>query len=133
MNFVKKNIKWIIVIIVSIIIASSITVYATSYLAKDITYKDGKNVEQALNELYGRKHIETGSINITFSHSWVYQTIEFENEYTNIPEIYYGYNAGNSGGSVYVTDITTTSFKIGYNSFFNTLNSDTIKWFAVGQ
>lgn len=38
-----------------IIIASSIAVYAVIN-AKDITYKNGKNVEEALNELYEKKN-----------------------------------------------------------------------------
>ena len=40
--------------IVGIIVASSITAYAV-ISAKDITYREGKNVEEALNELYSRK------------------------------------------------------------------------------
>lgn len=52
MNFIKKNVKLIIGFIIGVILASTITVYATSYLAKDIIYKNEKNVEEALNELY---------------------------------------------------------------------------------
>ena len=43
----------IALVIVLIIIVSGASVYATSaYLASQVTYKDGKNVEQALNDLY---------------------------------------------------------------------------------
>ena len=43
----------IITIIILIIIASGISVYATAtYMASQVTYKDGKTVEQALNDLY---------------------------------------------------------------------------------
>ena len=59
MRFLKEKKGIIISFIIGVIIASSITVYATSYFAKDITYKDGKNVEQALNELYNRKATAT--------------------------------------------------------------------------
>lgn len=54
-----KMLKIIIIIIVSIVLASGISVYATySYFAKDISYKktDGTelSVEEALNELYNK-------------------------------------------------------------------------------
>ena len=56
MNFIKKNIKLIIGIIIGAILISGISVYATStIMANQVTYKNGKTVEQALNELYGRK------------------------------------------------------------------------------
>lgn len=49
---IKKNVKWIIAIIVGIVIASGISVYATStYLASDVSYKS-INVATALNDLY---------------------------------------------------------------------------------
>ena len=54
----KKGI--IISFIVGVILASCITVYATSYFAKDVMYKDGKSVEQALNELYTNKKKDLG-------------------------------------------------------------------------
>ena len=52
MEFLKEKKGIIISFIIGVILASSITVYATSYFAKDITYKDGKTVEYALNDLY---------------------------------------------------------------------------------
>lgn len=54
MGFLKEKKGIIISFIIGVIVASSITVYATSYFAKDVTYKDGKNVEEALNELYSK-------------------------------------------------------------------------------
>lgn len=67
MKFLMKNMKLIIGFVLVIIITSSITVYATSYFAKDITYKDGKSVEDALNELYEMKNynyvIKDGKVN----------------------------------------------------------------------
>ena len=59
MRFLKNNLKLIIGFIIGAILASSITVYAYSYFAKDISYtKPGTdtsiNVETALNELYSK-------------------------------------------------------------------------------
>lgn len=65
MKFLKNNLKVIIAFIVGIILASSITVYAYSYMASDIGYtKPGEtqaiSIETALNELYeDRKEIKT--------------------------------------------------------------------------
>ena len=47
-KIIKNN---VLGFILGAIIFSGITVYATSYLAKDVTYKD-TNVETALNDLY---------------------------------------------------------------------------------
>lgn len=52
MKFFKSNLKVIISFVLGVILASGITVYASSYFAKDITYTENKTVEQALNELY---------------------------------------------------------------------------------
>lgn len=53
MKFLKKNFKLIVGIIIGAILISGISVYATTtYLASQVTYKDGKTVEQALNNLY---------------------------------------------------------------------------------
>ncbi len=51
----KKNFKIIMTIIITAIICTSGTVYAVSYMAKDIKYKD-KTVEDALNELYSNSN-----------------------------------------------------------------------------
>ena len=130
-------------------------VLAYSYLAQDVGFtpketswkqNDGSaitNVKEAIDDLkeefkmvedeLGGKHVESGYINISFTHSWRYQTITFEKPFINPPTIRYNYNAGTSGGSVYATDITTTSFQLGYNSFFSVLHSDTIYWIAYGE
>ena len=58
MNFFKKNIKLIIGFIVGIILASGITVYATSYFAGDVKYirnNTETTVEAALNDLYDKQ------------------------------------------------------------------------------
>ena len=56
MKFLKKNFKFIIILLVTIIVTSGISVYATTYLASNIGYtKAGKNVNnvgEALDDLY---------------------------------------------------------------------------------
>ena len=51
-KLLKKEV--IIAFLIGIILASSIAVYAANISAKNIDYKDGKTVEQALNELYSK-------------------------------------------------------------------------------
>lgn len=59
MNFLKKNSKLMIGIIIGMLLTSSISVYATySYFATDVKYARNEqemNVAQALNELYENK------------------------------------------------------------------------------
>ena len=59
MDILKKNIKWIILVIVLIMVASGISVYATSnYLATQVNYTRNnttKSVSDALDELYSMK------------------------------------------------------------------------------
>lgn len=63
MKFLKRNMKIIIGFILGVFLASSMTVYAYSFLAKDVKYtkKDGNeiNVETALNELYLNSEFKT--------------------------------------------------------------------------
>ena len=59
MKYLKNNLKVIIGFIVGVVLASSITVYAYSYFASDISYKKPGtdttiSVEQALNDLYAK-------------------------------------------------------------------------------
>lgn len=53
-KFIKNNLKTILAVGATAIICISGTVFATGYLASQISYKDGKNVEEALNELYNK-------------------------------------------------------------------------------
>lgn len=141
--------------ILGVIISCSITsVLAYSILAPDVGFtptdnawkqddgSDIKNVKEALDDLQeeievaevlGGRHVEKGYVDISFTHSWRYITITFDKPFIEVPTIRYEYNAGTSGGSVYVTNITTTSFDIGYNSFFSNLHSDRINWVAYGK
>ena len=57
MNFVKKNIKLVVGIIIGAILISGISVYATStYLASEVDYnKNGQaKVSDALDDLYSK-------------------------------------------------------------------------------
>ncbi|MBR1416339.1 MAG: H-type lectin domain-containing protein [Bacilli bacterium] len=134
--------------ILGAVIFSTVSVFAYSIIASNVGFTpkasnwNVDNVSDALDYLKGEyqmiedkigNHVEVGSINISFTHSWKYITITFEKPFMEIPKIRYEYNAGTSGGSVYVTNITTTSFDIGYNSFFSVLHSDTINWIAYGK
>ncbi len=69
MNFLKKNIKIIMLIVLMVLISSGIGVFATyNYLASDIKYTDNKTVEQALNDLYDKSAnyvLPSGSLDIT--------------------------------------------------------------------
>ena len=65
MNFIKKNFKLIVGIIIGAILISGISVYATGqYLASQVIYKNGKNVEQALNDLYKKQSNNLNGINL---------------------------------------------------------------------
>lgn len=67
-NFLKNNLKTILTISSTAIICISGAVFATTqYYASNVIYKDGKNVEQALNELYNR--IPNGTMNFTRSNT----------------------------------------------------------------
>ena len=63
----KKNRVIVISFLIGIIIASSVGVYA-AVSASNINYKDGKTVEQALNELYANKN---NTSNITSGEAWL--------------------------------------------------------------
>ena len=55
MSFFKKNIKWIITVIILIILTNGISLYAvTTYLASEVSYKEGRTVESALDDLYSK-------------------------------------------------------------------------------
>lgn len=66
----RKNIKWIISIILIILLSSRLNIFsATKMLANNVTYKD-TNVKSALNDLYTNnksKNMQKGSLDIHFS------------------------------------------------------------------
>ena len=58
MNFIKKNIKWFIAIIVLVAVTNGITAYAASVSARDIVYKNDQSIENALDYLYNKSNEE---------------------------------------------------------------------------
>ena len=75
--------------------------------------------------------IQTGSINISFGYkSWTYVTIDFNTPFKTIPNVKYSYSAGSTGGSVFVSSVSTTQVKFGYNNWYNSGLTDTISWVA---
>ena len=62
MNFIRKNIKLLIGIIIGLVIASTIVVYA-AINANTVDYKNNQKVSDALNELYTK--VPSGSQDIT--------------------------------------------------------------------
>lgn len=61
-KIINDNLKIIISIFITIIIVGTGTVYAVTYLASDIKYKN-TNVEDALNDLYNKKN---NSLNLSY-------------------------------------------------------------------
>ena len=64
MKFLKKNIKFIAILVIEMIIVSTVSVYAAySYLAQDVSYtkSDGTeiSVKEALDQLYAKENLES--------------------------------------------------------------------------
>ena len=64
MKFLKKNIKFIAILVIEMIIVSTVSVYAAySYLAQDVSYtkSDGTeiSVKEALDQLYAKENVES--------------------------------------------------------------------------
>ena len=101
------------------------TIAAGQYLSGDQTILGdadlkAENIKNGV-EIFGitgtltDKHIETGYVDITYSHSsWLYKTINFSRSYTSTPVVYYKYGAGQTGGCVYLHETSVSSFKLGY-------------------
>ena len=86
-NFLKKNLKFIIILIVAIIITSMVSVYAAySYLSTDVSYTkaDGTTVSvaDALNELYKNK--SSSSTGTTTSSIEVSTKINYVGSYADV-------------------------------------------------
>ena len=122
------------------------TIAAGQYLSGDQTILGDADlkVENIKNgvEIFGitgtltDKHIETGYVDITYSHSsWLYKTINFSRSYTSTPVVYYKYGAGQTGGCVYLHETSVSSFKLGYKKFYSDTQyeTDRIYWIAVGD
>ena len=83
MKYLRNNLKVIIGFIIGVVLASSITVYAYNYLAKDISYiREGtniKNVAEALNDLYNKSnsYFASGLGNFDNNGSMLISELEF--------------------------------------------------------
>lgn len=76
MKFLNRKYRILILIIIVVILITGISVYATTtYLASQVTYKDGKSVEDALNELYNKENIPINEIWSSVSTSINYEHI----------------------------------------------------------
>ena len=82
-----KNKKSIIMAFVLGLILSGVTVYAATTTASQVTYKNGKNVEEALNDLYTKINIPaqqignaTLSYNINYVNSYPEYSITYPSE-----------------------------------------------------
>lgn len=87
MKFFKRNVRTIIGFLVGVILASSITVYAYSYLASEVSYsKPGTNatisVSDALNDLYDKINIKQENNKQQLSYVGVYSGTNSENTKT---------------------------------------------------
>lgn len=128
---IKKNIKLILGIILSMILVSGISVYATyNYFATDVIYiRNGHemSVEEALNELYENKKETTEETKeITTNGEQIldkyYKKLNVnilsdkkytENEYKSYGELQYNKGAGDNGGLI----IKNFELKSGYNHY----------------
>ena len=121
MKFIKNNLKVIIGFIIGVILASSITVYAYSYLASDISYtRDGtniKSVEEALNELYrNKKETSDDTKSITANGEQeldkYYKKLNV-NVYTNDDLTYVGYYESETYKTAQVSTLTINNVEPG--------------------
>ena len=111
MNILKKNIKWIVLIVMGIVISSGVSIYATSnYLATQVNYTRNNttiSVSNALDQLYAMKDNK-------------YTQEEYNNNYTN------GYNAGRNDNTAYIktgvtlshTGSTLSYYELGFRPSF---------------
>lgn len=142
MRFLKEKKGIIISFIIGVIIASSITVYATSYFAKDIAYKEGKNVEQALDDLYLKSQTSDNCKYFEFNHEI---NTQFNYDFGFVPSSFIAFMKVSDG--IYLTIslnntsnglIATTSDNFSMNSYF-TMNSTKLtsnldsSWYAYSK
>ena len=103
------NIKIIIAFMIGVILASSITVYATSYFAKDVKYtkkdKTEISVENALNELYSEstKNLSVEIINNSYTNGSITATTTKNYDYIIIAGCKWYWNKGYCSTSLTVT------------------------------
>ena len=145
----KKNIKLIIGFLIGVILASGITAYAAGIFANQVTYKNGKTVEEALNELYNRgsfvsvdsTYLQSGSLvgNATItSNNWnstaglsitgntagrnsqkTDNRWEKDIDLTNVSLLTFFAKKGTDHGGVYINIDDTKICEINYHQFYN--------------
>lgn len=78
------------------------------------------------------KKILYGSIGIycAIGNDWNYATVNFSG-FNTVEAVYYAYNAGNSGCSVYQSGKTASSATFGYKTWFGS-SSETIRHVVIG-
>ena len=113
MRFLREKKGIIISFIIGVILASSITVYATSYFAKDIKYTDNKSVADALNDLYTNKK---------YNPYYIYNKGTFGEGYSLISRSYHT-NGGTNLNEGITNNPTITSFANSIKLELNTSNS----------
>ncbi len=118
-KFFKNNLKTILAVSATAVICISGTVFAAfQYNAKQVEYKDGKSVEQALNELYNKNKVpfiwrndgnfSTGTIDCDvakYSKAIIFCEYDGTNEYT-----------GMTSSKVIDINIGETIYMTGYNT-----------------
>ena len=134
MNFLKKNIKVIIGIILGTLLISSISVYATyTYLATDVSYlknEEEMNVAEALNELYKYHKTYYTDTNFTVKTGWNHYSLGFE------PSMMFYYSsAGGAGGVKGDSNLyyVTNEGVYGYNPGHFSTKSDGLDLYYVGN
>ena len=136
MDFVKRNIKFIIIIIIIIVITGGISVYATSeYMASLIIYKNDVSIANALDDLYSK--LPNGTIPITTKDNQIdvsaYQYADTTEMYTSSEYTDYGtqrYNEGYTEGrnSVGGYEVVKTG---SYTSSSISVSSNTGAWTKI--
>ena len=120
----RKNLKWIVAIVLVSLICSSITAFATAKIvASDITYSndksEAKNVEDALNDIYEKLKEENKEMHFETASTSVKETTSSGNFATNtfhIPEGIKEVKAFNVTTSTWGTDLPTVTGSIITNS-----------------
>lgn len=103
MKYLRNNLKVIIGFLIGVILASCMTVYATSYFAKDISYTNGEvemSVEDALNDLYLRNKTLNSCKYLEFNHI---SNTQFNYDFGFAPSSFLAFFAVGNGSHIFLT------------------------------